>query len=342
MATRTEEAINNFYKNNHINSEYYTDSMDEAYTSNKGYDKRIAFPSLQKRVGAWIQYFEKEDQEYFLQLLESFTYITKETLAYRVYCLCSSLFENLLEKGIDYSEILFVMIESPGGIKSGADEMAVNVWNINQEFEIGKNQIITAYSKVGQKLVEEARAVIFLDDIAATGFTMCGQINAFFKRFEALCDDSKIYYYTSVLVTKNAIGYLRKHLKGKAEAAQPFYQEEQIIRSAFRGGYIFGGEIVKEVEHIVQKYENLIDAYEKEHPEKTFSMGFRQCKLLLAFHYETPNNTLCSFWKATDRNEPVFARSGYTRLSLDRLRKQKIHMRENAYFYKSTHQGVKK
>lgn len=342
MAARTEEAIKNFYENNQIKSEYYTDSMDEAYTANKRYDKRIALPSLQKRVGAWIQFFEKEDQEYFLQLLERFTYITKETLAYRIYRLCSSLFENLLKRGIDYSEILFVMIESPGGVKSGADEMAVNVWNVNQEYEIRKRQIITAYSKIDQKLVEEARAVIFLDDIAATGFTMCGQINAFFQRFEAVCDDSKIYYYTSVLVTKNAAGYLRKHLEGKAEAAQPFYQEEQFIRSAFRGGYIFGNEIVKKVEHMVQKYEDLIDAYEKEDPEKTFSMGFRQCKLLLAFHYETPNNTLCSFWKATDRNEPVFARSGYTRLSLDRVKKQKIHMRENAYLYKSIHQGVKK
>ena len=236
MAARLEETIKNFYEKNHIKSELYTDSMEEAYTSNKRYDKKIALPSLQKRVEAWIRFFEKEDQEYFLRLLESFTYITKETLAYRIYNLCSSLFKNLLEKGIDYSEILFVVIESPAGIKSGADEMAVNVWNINQEFEITKKQIITAYSKVDQKLVEEARA----------------------------------------------------------------------------------------------------------HPEKTFSMGFRQCKLLLAFHYETPNNTLCSFWKATDKNQPVFARSGYTRLSLDRIRKQKIHMRENAYLYQSIHQGGNK
>ncbi len=342
MAARLEETIKNFYEKNHINSELYTDSMEEAYISNKRYDKKIALPSLQKRVEAWIRFFEKEDQEYFLQLLEGFTYITKETLAYRIYNLCSSLFKNLLEKGIDYSEILFVVIESPEGIKSGADEMAVNIWNINQEFEITKRQIITAYSKVDQKLVEEARAIIFLDDIAATGFTMCGQVNAFFKRFEALCDDSKVYYYTSVLAARNAINYLRKHLEGRAAAAQPFYQEEQIIRSAFRGGYIFGGEIVKEVEQMVQKYEDLIDAYEREHPEKTFSMGFRQCKLLLAFHYETPNNTLCSFWKATDKNQPVFVRSGYSRLSLDRIRKQKIHMRENAYLYQSIHQGGNK
>lgn len=335
MATRLEETIKNFYIKNNITPGHYTDSQEEAYSLNKKCDRRIALSSLQKRVGEWIQFFEEEDREYFFRLLENFTYITEETLAYRMYCLCKKLFENLQEKGIDYSEILFVVMESSGGIKSGADEMAVNLWNINQDYEIRKQQIITAFSKADEKIIEEARAIIFWDDIVATGFTMREQINVFLERFENICDNSRVYYYTSVLYTKSALDYLRKKMKEKTIEIQPFYYDEQIIRSAFKGDYIFGADVVKKVENIVKKYEDIIDAYEKEDPEKSFSMGFHQCKLLLAFHYETPNNTLCSFWKTTEEKTSVFARSGYSTLALDRLKKQKTHMKNNAYLYKS-------
>lgn len=342
MEIQLEETIKNFYGKNNIESKYYTDSIEEAYSLNKKYDKKIAFSSLQKRVGEWIQFFEKEDQEYFLQLLENFTYITKEALLYRVYHICKNLFEYLLEKGIDYSEIIFVVMESPNGVKAGADEMAVNLWNINQEYEISKEQIITAFSKVDERIIERARAIIFFDDIVATGFTMLSQIEIFLKRFENVCDNSRDYYYTSVLFTKNALAYLKKKLRGKVVEIQPFYHNEQIIRSAFKGDYIFEADVVNEVENVVKKYEDVIDAYEKENPVQSFSMGFRQCKLLLAFHYEVPNNTLCSFWKATDENAPVFARSRYSRLSVDRLKKQKMHMKENAYLHKALNRGVKK
>lgn len=71
-------------------------------------------------------------------------------------------------------------------------------------------------------------------------------------------------------------------------------------------------------------------------------MGFGRCKLLLAFHYETPNNTLCSFWKATDKNHPVFVRSGYARPSVDDLKKRDKHMQKNAYEFKAVNRGVKR
>lgn len=128
-------------------------------------------------------------------------------------------------------------------------------------------------------------------------------------------------------------------MKTKAVRIDPFIQKEQLIRSAFKGDYIFGNDMVKRVEDLIRKYEDRISAYDNEGQWTDFAMGFRQCKLLLAFHYETPNNTLCSFWKATDRNSPVFERSGYSRPSIDTLKKQKSHLVENAYLYKSMNRG---
>lgn len=339
MEKSIESVLGNFYANNNIRPENYTDSMEDAYFNNKKYDTRIPFPVLKSKVEKWVEGFEPQDKEYFLQLLEQFTYLTQEALAYRMSRLCGHLFSELTALGIEKSEVLFVVVESESGIKSGADEMAVNLWNVNRINELKKSQIITAFSKIQKEKIKEARAIIFLDDILATGFTMRKQIDGFLDRFSDVCDQTKRYYFTGVLAANRAIIYLRKKMKTKAVKIDPFIQKEQLIRSAFKGDYIFGNDMVKRVEDLIRKYEDRISAYNNERQWTDFAMGFRQCKLLLAFHYETPNNTLCSFWKATDRNSPVFERSGYSRPSIDTLKKQKSHLADNAYLYKSMNRG---
>ena len=340
MENRIESALENFYAKNNIQPEFYTDSMEDAYLKNKMYDTKISFPGLKSKAVKWVEGFEPQDKEYFLQLLEHFTYLTQDALAYRMSRLCSCLFSQLTSMGIEKSEVLFVVIESESGIKSGADEMAVNLWSVNRVNELKKSQIITAFSKAEDEKIKEARAIIFVDDIIATGFTMRKQIDSFLDRFSKVCDETKKYYFTGVLAANSGVSYLKKKMREKRVKIEPFIQEGQLIKSAFKGDYIFGGDVVKEIEHIIGKYEDRISSYDNEEEEKDFSMGFRQCKLLLAFHYETPNNTLCSFWKATDKNYPVFERSGYSRLSVDTLKYRKSHMAANAYLYKSINRGT--
>lgn len=338
---KIEDAIDKFYTYNNIKADYYTNSPKDAYFNCKFYDAKISLSTLQENVGKWIYEFDEEDKEYFLRLLGNFTYITKEALAYRVYCLCQALFKELEENGIDKTQILFVVRESPGGIKSGADDMVVNLWQANRE-DLVKEQIVTSMSKVAEETVNKAQGIIFIDDILGTGFTMREQMEEFFEKFKNIEKDSQTFYFTGLLATKHAIKYIQRYTKNLGLEIKPFFTQEQMIRSAFKGDYIFGHEIVKEVEKIVEKYEDAISAYENNDPEKTFSMGFGRCKLLLAFHYETPNNTLCSFWKATDKNHPVFARSGYVELTVNDLKKQRKHMQKNAYKFKSVNKGMKR
>ena len=338
---KIEDAIDKFYTNNNIKADYYTDSEEDAYLNCKSLDAKISFLPLQENVKKWIQEFDKKDREYFLKLLENFTYITKEALLYRVHCLCQALFQELEGKGIDKTKTLFVARESPGGIKSGADEIVVNLWQANMR-NLGKNQIITSMSRVDEDIVNNAQGIIFIDDILGTGFTMREQMEEFFEKFKNIEKDSHAFYFTGLLATRHAIKYIKKYTKNLGFVVSPFFTEEQMIRSAFKGDYIFGHEIVKEVEKIVEKYEDVISAYENDDLDKTFAMGFGRCKLLLAFHYETPNNTLCSFWKATDKNHPVFVRSGYARPSVDDLKKRDKHMQKNAYEFKVVNRGVKR
>ncbi len=253
MATQIEEAIETFYRNNGIKPEYYTASMEEAYLANKRYDTKIALSVLEEKANDWIQFFEEKDREYFLRLLEDFTYITKEALAYRIYWLCTELFQSLEKMDINRSEVLFVVMESSGGVKSGADEMAANLWEVNQVRGLRKDQIITAFSKVGEEVVEKAKAIIFLDDIIASGFTMRDQIDNFLERFERVCDSSRVYYFTGVLAARNAVRYVKKKMREKAVDIRPFFQDNQIIRSAFKGDYIFGKDVIEEAEQVVKK-----------------------------------------------------------------------------------------
>lgn len=339
MEKNIESILRNFYANNKIRPENYTNSIEDAYLNNKKYDIRIPFPVLKSKVEKWVKEFEPQDKDYFLKLFEQFTYLTQDALAYRMSQLCDCLFFKLKTLGIEKSEVLFVVIESESGIKSGADEMASNLWNVNRIHDLKKSQIITAFSKVKKEKIKKAGAIIFLDDILATGFTMRKQIDMFLERFSDVCDETKLYYFTGILATNSAIRYVRKKMKTKAINIESFIQKEQLIRSAFKGDYIFGNDIVKEVEHIIKKYEDIISSFDNKANGTDFSMGFRQCKLLLAFHYETPNNTLCSFWKATDKNNPIFERSEYSRPSINVLKQQKSHLAHNAYLYKSINRG---
>ena len=93
------------------------------------------------------------------------------------------------------------------------------------------------------------------------------------------------------------------------------------------GGYIFKEEEKRKIEKIIEKYEKEIGI----EGEKDFTMGFGKCKILLSFFYNTPNNTLCSFWKRTDKNIPPFPRDKDRRPTLDIIRKRKKRNTDNAY-----------
>lgn len=338
MDERIDKAIEKFYTNNDIVSSNYADSRASAYHNNKFFDIQIAYSILRDKIENWIQGFEPEDREAFLEMLEKFTYLTQEALAYRIYCICEELFSQLNAVGIEKTDIIFVVVESSNGVKSGADEITVKLWEACRPYELKKSQIITAYSKSSVKNIENSKVIIFIDDILATGFTIKKQIYDFYQRFSQTCDGRKKYYFTGVFVTKNAIKYLKRNLKDIPVNIEPIYREEQIIKSAFKGNYIFNENEVKVMEQKVKKYEDFINEYKKEY-NKDFSMGFRQCKLLLAFHYETPNNTLCSFWRGTNINYPVFERSGSSSLTVKDLKLRKQHMSENSYLYKSINRG---
>ncbi len=97
---------------------------------------------------------------------------------------------------------------------------------------------------------------------------------------------------------------------------------------ATKRGERFIGSLKKEAESAVLKYEEQVGRDEN---GKSYVMGYEESKLLVGFHYETPNNTLCTFWRHGEKHVPLFARSGNQRISLQEIINKRKKKRNNAY-----------
>lgn len=326
---RISESINKFYEYNHIDPDQYTADMMEAYTKNKACDARIARDKLREKVEVWIRGFQEADRKYFLKLLENYKYFSERELTYRFALLCKYIFDELEISGVEKHEVLFVTVPSAGGVAGGGDFIRSYLIKVNLEWGIDKNQIISDISKMGEKTLEGRKAIIFIDDIVGTGFSVRKIIVQFLKHFPGINKERYLWGMAGIMVMKSAVRYIKNKVKALGIDLALYVQPENYIRSCMTGNYIFGESEVKQIEEVIKEYEKSIGSDKK--TGEDFVMGFRACKLLLSFYYNTPNNTLCTFWKYTEQNNPVFPRDRHIRPTIEMLKKKKAHNRENAY-----------
>lgn len=319
-------AIDHFYKFNNIKPEQYASSQMEAYTQNKLYDSQILQENLEDRISCWIKRFDEDEREYFYSLFENYSYITENEYKQRIYELCNSIYEDIQKKQIKREEVLFVTVPSSKGVGSGGDSLRSQLLCVNLEWGIHKEQIISDINKMDLKLLDNKKAIIFIDDILGTGFSVRKTMENFAEHCSEKNLDNYLIYVTGILMTKRAIKYINKKAEEKVWVFQ-MQEEKNCIKNCMTGGYIFKGEEKKKIEKIIEKYEKEIGI----EGEKSFVMGFEKCKILLSFYYNTPNNTLCSFWKYTEKNVPLFPRDRDKRLTLEAIKKRKKKNTDNAY-----------
>lgn len=322
---RIVASIEQFYKFNGIKSENYTSNHVEAYVENKKYDPQIARSELEKKIGYWIERFDEQDREYFYSLFENYNYISADEYKYRIWQLSEAIYADVEEKQIKREEVLFVTVASSEGVGSGGDCLRANLLSMNMEWGMDKNLIIADIEKMSPKLLDDKKVIVFIDDILGTGFSVKRTIESFVEHCGEKSLQDCLVYVTGILMTKRAVKYINKKIK-KVRVFQ-LEKETNSIKSCMTGGYIFKGEEIHKIEKIVEKYEKEIGI----EGEKNFVMGFERCKILLSFYYNTPNNTICSFWKCAGKNIPPFPRDKDRRPTLDAIRKRKKKNTDNAY-----------
>lgn len=326
---RISESLKKFYEYNHINPELYTSDMMEAYTQDKYCDTRIAQDKLRERVDGWLEGFREEDRGYFLDLLEHYHYLSERELKYRLAVLCSYIFDKLRLSEIEKSEVLFVTVPSANGTAGGGDFMRNYLLSVNLEWGIYKGQIISDISRADEDILEGKKAIIFVDDILGTGFSVKETIKVFLERFPKIDKGGYSWGIAGVMVMKSAVRYIKKNAEAMGISLEIYAQEKNYIKSCMKGNYIFDEKVKSEIEEIIIGYEKQIGLNEE--TGEDFVMGFRACKLLLSFCYNTPNNTLCNFWKYTEKNTPVFPRDKHMRPTIEALKQKKKHYKSNAY-----------
>ena len=326
MTTKnTVPHINQFYKFNNINSEDYTSDHMQAYRENKRYDPQIARSELEKKIECWIERFDEQDREYFYSLFEHYNYISEDEYKLRIWQLCEATYTDIEEKQIKREEVLFVTVASSEGMGSGGDHLRANLLSMNMEWGMDKNLIVADIEKMPLELLDDKKVIVFIDDILGTGFSVIKTIKSFAKHCGEEKLDSCLIYITGILMTKRAV----KHITKRTKHSRVFQlQEEQnSIKNCMTGGYIFKEEEKHKIEKIIEKYEKEIGI----EGEKSFVMGFGECKILLSFYYNTPNNTICTFWKYAGKNIPPFPRDKDRRPTLEAIRQRKKKNMNNAY-----------
>ena len=311
-----ETALKVFYETNEIDPIHVADPLDECY------DKRLA--ELPRRVDQWLLGVEPEDREIFLNLLSKYCYLRRPQCQLRYGQILSLLRDRLSELQLDLSNVLVVTVEAGGPCASGGDNVRSDLRYRNLE-TLSKNQIIAVQAKLKEEDLATYRAVLFLDDVIGSGVTMWSSIQQLYKRFPVWLGRQKIFC-AGIAPRKKGIDHVTKNCKNAQIPIEWLYDPTWVQDPAF----CFGSPEYKKLE----RYEKIIGEYMTE-PGKSCFMGFNKNRLLLSFYYNTPNNTLSTFWRIGVEMEPPFYRDGNQvgRPHLDDLRKRKAQLSKQAYLF---------
>lgn len=317
IAMNKAEALNLFFSKNGIN--YATAS--NIYDGN--YDKRIA--NLPNQVDQWLRQIDDADHALFLEMLSCYTYLTEVQCQLRYVEILSKLQQDLADLQVQQSEILFVTVESSSACKSGGDNVRADLQKRNLT-ELKKEQIVAAQSNLDTNSLSQYKAVVFLDDIIGSGITLWKEIESFCKRFDIPNSYYPALFYACIAPRRKGIQHIEKNCRKSGLSIRGIFDKTWIVEAAFSTG---SPEYLQ-----IEKYENMVGTYMVD-PPKTYFMGFGQNKLLISFHYNTPNNTLSTFWREVpDKNSPPFYRDGNQppkRPTIDALKKRESEMKQGAY-----------
>jgi len=318
--TKTE-ALRKFYSKNNIDISRSSDPDDG------NYDVRLV--DFDKQVDLWLRNIETKDHELFLNLLSRYTYLTEVQCQKRYGHIICLLEEELNKLGLHLADVLFVTVESKDGSKSGGDNVRADLHKRNIR-KVSKKQILAAKSNLKNDRddrLKRYKVIVFIDDVVGSGSTSWCEVKNFYKRFlQSIKSNSHKLYYACIAPRKTGLEKFKDNCKSNGIEIDIlidglWYEEPAFDKDS---------DDYKQI----SKYERLIADYMRKKPSKNFFMGFEENRLLLSFHYNTPNNTLCSFWRVTPNNEPPFYRDGdqpKMRPQLDDLKAVKKHANNNSY-----------
>lgn len=307
-----------------IDAFFYYNQIDPVQIS-KYMDPKLEH--LPEKVDQWLAIVEPSDRELFLRLLSRYTYLTNDASVRRYHEGIHILEEKLRPFQLSLWDVLFISTESSDGRKSGSDHVRTDLHRLCMD-RIDAGQIIASTHKLSADELSDYRGFVFVDDIVGTGFTLQRTIRSFLDRFPAAAGFP--LFLLCIVPTERGLSCLMKRLQSRGISVLPVFRQEWIAVPAFQHADLFMESERSTAAARIRKYEVLIDAYMKD-PERSYVFGFWGCRQLVSFYYNTPNNTLCTFWRWTDTHTPLFPREKQPQISLRDL--QQVKRKKNACAY---------
>lgn len=334
--TNVEEAIDAFYKNNGIPRNHYLSDQNTAYTTyDKDFDYYINEDTFPNKVYSWLQTFENKDLNIFLNLLGNYTYITQREYTHKLSLLSQSIENKLTTKNISFSDTIFVTVSSPHGIKCGGDDIRAHFNQVNMCRNITNDQIISSMELINPQLFSNKKAIVFIDDLVGTGYTIINTIEKtidFFSQNNISLSTFQ-YFFTGIIINPSATKTIVNHFKSSPIVLSPIIST--LPKKLLKGDILFSNYEISHVRSVIEHYEKLIDNYQFTQTKKAYAMGFKEGKLSISFYYNTPNNTLCNFWEYSDSHIPLFERRSQSRPIINDFKKRKENIEINAYLQKA-------
>ena len=314
-----EDALLSFYNHN---------AIECSDINNDGFLNTIS-----DRIDTWLENIDRCDHDLFLRMVSKYNYITYTTAIHRYANAVSRLKKHLEHQGLLLSDVLFITTKQRE-TKRGNDNVKTDLHALTI-LDIDAQQIISANVRDIEDSLLPIQAVVFVDDIISTGYILRSTIEDFVSRTDSLglLDNflAKELFFICIVPTKTGLKHIKKKCQDIGLRITPIYDEEWNTKSAFKGNYIFSDKEKSEVMAKIEKYEELINN-EIAKDGESYVFGFEQRKQLVSFYYNTPNNTLCSFWGHTSQHIPLFKRQNQPIPSMIELRKVKKR-KTNAVYY---------
>ena len=317
-----KDAIHLFEEKNGICINKFHSDRRQCFEKNLYPDQYIGQDIFENNIECWIENFD--ERKVFLQLLANYIYVPEIMYGLKFDDLLSQIVEKC-EKGKEIlKQTYFVTFPSSKGIKSGGDVIR-DILPIGHLDCIKKEQLI-ADIKRNKKSISNAKCIVFIDDVIGSGRTAKRNIADFFQ-LEGINFKEKRYFLAALYAESS----IKKELEAELEKLE--YKVKLLVdhecRKGFSENYIFA-ENETESKNIIMEAEEKI-AGKKVGKDQSYALGYENSQLLLSFFYNTPNNTLCMFWKPTETNFPLFVRNSFHRPSLADIKRNREIKRKNAY-----------
>lgn len=265
-----------------------------------GMETRI---ELGTKIAEWISLFGEEDQSLIVELLGSFQYYTEKRIGEKVvelfrvfrekhpYALNTAVYcKPVKELGTSFSSVFFTSFWLKNHLCDYAEE---NIIGLISEGVIPSNLVV-------------------VDDYSGSGHTLIKTVNKLLETNQGITESN--IFLLVFLITDDAEQAILQYANETGLNINVVFLEK--TSNAFMKGYVF------DEKQVDVKRDQYIELYDRFSLKPEYRLGFLDVASLVAFYYNTPNNTLGLFWQDLADYCALFPRHKTSHTSLRKMQNE--------------------